>query len=321
MRRQSLQSARVGWIALGIAVLASSTHSSFAKELLSVLSPLSLLFLAEALTAFFVLLSFGVLPTLREIARLERKYFVPLLALGIFNGIIAPAILFTGLRQTTAINAELFGRSEMVAMIIFAMLFLREEHFTRAHAIGGSLIVFGTIFIALRGFHEELLIARGDLLILLATATYAVGSTIFKRYLFEVPPQLVIMGRSTVALLLFTLLNPFFEHPLREELRAFPFEFLPALLGFGFIARFLNLFSFYEAVDHLPVSTVSLALSLNIIGGTTFAALYLGEHFAWYHMIGGAFIVLGTMLLQILGMHPSEKDLEKHIRQHHRHHL
>ena len=62
----------------------------------------------------------------------------PLIALGLLNGLIAPLLLFHGLSMTTAVNAELFARMEMVALLILAITILREEHLTRVHVIAGG---------------------------------------------------------------------------------------------------------------------------------------------------------------------------------------
>ena len=61
--------------------------------------------------------------------------------------------------------------------------------------------------------------------------------------------------------------------------------------------------------------------TLNVIGGVAFAHVYLGEAIEWYHLIGGGLIILGALLLEILGIHPSEDAAEEHLKQHHRHHL
>lgn len=321
IRRQTLQSQSIGWIALCVMILASSTYNSFGKQLGTALTPLSILVLSEALTAFFVLLSFGVFPTARRLLRLDRRHLMPLLALGLCNGLLAPLLFFTGLQYTTAINAELFGRMEMVFLMFLAIVILKQEHLTRAHVIASAVIIFGISFVALRGFSEHMSLRQGDPLILLSTFTYACGGILFKKYLHKLDPELVIVSRATIAVVAFLLISPFIDHPLAEELRRFPVVLIPALLGFGFIARFLNLFSFYEAIERIPVSAVSLFSTLNILCGITFAHLYLGEPIFWYHLIGGGLILLGVLLLEILGIHPNEKEMEQHMKQLHRHHL
>ncbi|MDO8649306.1 MAG: DMT family transporter [Candidatus Peregrinibacteria bacterium] len=309
----------VGWVALIISIIAGSSYNSFAKQLGEGLSPLSLIFVSEVLTGFFVLLSFGTVPLVRQILSLQQRHLLPMLVLGVINGIVAPVLWFIGLRSTSAVNAELFGRSEMLAMILFAVLFLGER-IKREHIIAGAVMISGIIFVAFRGFSVSITLQWGDALILLASVVFASGSIIFKRFLHDVPVQVVTVLRSVVAVSAFFFVSPFITHPLVEEIRTFPLELLPALLGFAFIARFLLLISFYEAVDRIPVATVSLASTMNIVGGTLFAHFYLGEQFAWYHMFGGGLIALGVLLLQLIGVHATPEEHERHIRQHPRHH-
>ena len=321
IRKQNLQSQSIGWIALTVMILSSATYNSFGKELGTALSPLSILVLSELLTGFFVVLSFGILPTAQKIVALKRRHLLPLLILGLCNGLFAPLLFFTGLQYTTAINAELFGRMEMVFLMILAIAILKQEHLTRAHIIASAVMICGIAFVALRGFSQSLMLRPGDPLILLSTFTYACGGIIFKKYLHKLEPELVIVSRAIVAIGAFLLISPFINHPLMQELRVFPTVLIPALLGFGFISRFLNLFSFYESIERIPVSTVSLFSTLNLLRGVTFAHVYLGEPIFWYHLIGGGLILLGVLLLEILGIHPNEKEMERHVKQQHGHHI
>ncbi|OGJ61212.1 hypothetical protein A3D88_00825 [Candidatus Peribacteria bacterium RIFCSPHIGHO2_02_FULL_52_16] len=320
-RSSSPSSEALGYIALATLVLSSSTYNSFGKQLTGALSPLSLLVLSEILTAFFVVLAFGVLPTLKKISNIDRKKILPLIILGTCNGVIAPFLFFIGLHNTTAVNAELFGRMEMVMLLVFAIAILREEHLTRTHVIAGSVMLCGILFVATKGFLQTFGLHSGDPFIFLSTSIFAGGSIVYKKFLHDLPPEIVIVCRAFVAVTAFLLLSPFIEHSLFEELQSFPLILIPALLGFGFISRFLNLFSFYEAIERIPVSTVSLLSTFNIIGGVLFASLYLGESIEWYHMIGGALIILGALLMELLGIHPSVKVQEQHMQQHHRQHL
>lgn len=301
---------------MAVLILTSSTYNSFGKELATALSPFTILVLSEALTAFFVVLAFGFLPTLNKVLMIRMGSIVPLLALGIMNGAVAPYIFFKGLSLTTAVNAELFSRMEMVALLILAIAILREEHLTRVHVIAGSVILSGILFVALRGFEEAFTLQIGDILLIVSTFIFASGSIIYKKFLKDIPPEVVIVSRATTAACIFLIVIPFIGHPLLEELHSFPVVLIPALMGFAFISRFLNLFSFYEAIERLPVSIFSMFSTVNIVGGVLFAALYLGERIYWYHLIGGALIVLGALLLEILGIHPTEKSAEEHLRQH-----
>ena len=110
----------VGFVALAVSILSSSTSTSFAKQLGQSLSPLSLLLLSELLALTFTCLSFGIVPIVREFLRLKRKDFFPLVTVGITNSIVAPLLVFQGLRFTQAANTELFMRTEMLFLFVLA---------------------------------------------------------------------------------------------------------------------------------------------------------------------------------------------------------
>jgi drug/metabolite transporter (DMT)-like permease len=298
---------------LTTAILAGATYNSFAKTLAVGLSPLSLLLLSEILTAFFILLSFGALPTIKLLSRLPRKAMAPLIAVGILNSCIGPLFYFTGLTYTSAVNASLFSASEMLFLLIFAVLLLREK-WTNKQASAGALIVLGIIVIALRGLTEGFVLQRGDFLILFGSVIFASGGIVFRRFLSMLEPQVVILVRSFVAVGAFTVLSPFFEHPFVAETTSLSLALIPALLGFAFISRFLNLFGFYVSIERLPVATVSFFSSLIIIAGPVFAHFYLGEDLLWYHFVGGALIVAGTVLLESFGLHATKEHHRRHLK-------
>lgn len=303
----------IGWICLVTCILSAATYNTFAKQLTSALSPLSLFFLSEFLTGFFVALSYGVMPVIQDLRKLKKNVRLPMLIVGLLNGTLAPLLLFPGLRLSSAVNASIFGNIEPFFLVILAVIFLRES-FHRKHALCMIATVLGMITISMRGFTEGFEMRIGDMLLVLSSACFAAGGIVFRRYLSEVPPHLVLFARATTAVSCFFLLSPFLNHTLMEELRVFPFALIPVLLGFGFISRFLNVFTFYEALDHLPVTTVSILMNLVVIPSSVFAYLILGETIESYHLIGGALIVIGGLILEFAGAHKDEELLENHLR-------
>lgn len=308
----------IGWIAMTGTILAGSTYSSFAKDLTNVFSPLSLVVFSEILTLAFVFLSFGLIPIARELFALPRSRILPLLGIGILSGTIAPLLIFTGLSSTAAVNATLFGNTEMLFLLLLATVFLHER-LEAAHYLSLISITFGIVFIAFRGFTEGMALRPGDILLILASASFSVGDLIFRRWLHDIPAHTVIVGRSIFAvtgLSIIALLLPSLS-PI-GEMHAMPLKLLPVLLGFAFISRFSNIFCFYEALNHLPVSVISLFSNISIFTAIIFAHLFLGEPVYGYQVAGGVFIIFGTILLEVVGHHhPSEEHQEAHMQLRH----
>lgn len=316
---QKMNATSVGFCALGISIAAGSTFGVFAKSLTGALSPMALVFVSELLTGFFVLFSFGFVPTIKELIKLKRRSFFPLLTFGVLAGILGPLLWFTGLHVTTVVNAALLEKLNVVILTLFAVTLLGERVSAR-HGLAVIATLIGAAFIALEGFTAGFSLRAGDLIILAATTCFALSSIVIRLYLKNVEPHLVLLSRSTFAILFFFLLSPFIEHPFISEVRNFPTSLVPTLIGFAFVSRFISGFSYYQAVERLPITTVSIAGPLDTIGALALSYWYLGESIEWYHFIGGGCIILGVILLEVLGAHPSEekhKQTLKH-RIHHR---
>lgn len=311
---ESTDEKAAGWIALTISTIAGSTFTAYAKQLTTALSSLSLMFVSELLTAFFILFSYGFLPVIRRLIHMHRKDLFWLLVVGFLNGVAGPMLLFAGLFYTTAVNAIFYSNIQLVFIVVLAAFVLREK-ITSAHYSAIYTIMAGIVIISLQGFTAGLSIQSGDILVIASSLGYAFGSVYYRKYLSHIEPHVALFARSSVAMLTFFAVSPFIPHPFITQLKHFPMELIPALLGFGFIGRFLNSVTYYQAIDRIELTTVSLVGSLGIIGSILFAYIYLGEPIAWYHYVGGVFIILGTILLEVVGTHKNEEDLEMHLKQ------
>lgn len=318
--REKTSSKTLGWVALTVAIIAGSTSVTFAAALAGALSPLSMLFISEALTMLFTVLSFGLFPIVRKIIRLKQKNILHILLVGLSNSVIAPLLAFTGLRMTGPINAELFIRAEDIFLVLLAVAVLGEK-LKKQHILGALCVLLGVAVVSLRGFSEAITVSRGDMYILLAAGFYACGGILYKKKLHTVEPELMIFCRTCIALSIFFLSSPFMHHTLLEELRHFPTELIIALLGYGFLARFVNLFSFYESIERLPVRTVSLLLNLGLVGSIGFAHVYLGAAILPYHLAGAGFILIGSLFMELESITGRKMNFAAHLKHKHRSHV
>ncbi|PIR49176.1 hypothetical protein COU80_00300 [Candidatus Peregrinibacteria bacterium CG10_big_fil_rev_8_21_14_0_10_55_24] len=315
-RRMRLHSRTIGWASLAVMIPAASTYAAFAKVLTGVFSPLSMLFLSESMLLIFAILSFGLLPLLHSLFRLKRSLLPQLLLLGTLNGALAPLLLFIGLQHTTAINTELFGRTETIFIMLLGANVLHQR-IDRPHIVGGAVILLGILTATLEGFSNGITLHSGDVFILLSALTFSIGGTVVRKSLLRVDPALLIIARSGMALCVFFLVSPFIAHPFIDEVRLFPLTLLPALIGFGFIARFVAVFTCYQAIERLPVHTYALMATTTVAGSIFFSHLYLGEPLHWYHGVGTLCIILGAGLVHMKGLYASEQHFRTHIHAQH----
>ncbi|MDD3896613.1 MAG: DMT family transporter [Candidatus Peribacteraceae bacterium] len=307
----------VGWSALSVMILAGSTTSSFGKQLTGTFSPLSMLLVSELLMLLFAVFSFGGIPLVHKLLKQKPHTLLALLSIGVINGGVAPYLWFSGLSRTSAINTQLFGMTEMLFLMIFASFFAREK-ITRAHIGGGIVISLGLLIVTLKGFHESIALNTGDIFIILSCLSYSIGGTIIRKKLHRTAPELIIFARSATAILLFFLISPFISHPFISEVMAFPLALIPVLLAYGFISRFLLVFSFYESLKHLPVASVSLLSTVVVGTALLFAHFYLGEPIHWYQAAGAALIMAGAIIVQSSGLRKLEQHLTHYWMSHHR---
>ncbi|MDD5624097.1 MAG: DMT family transporter [Candidatus Peribacteraceae bacterium] len=313
--RPASRALSTGWVALFVMILAGSTNPAFGKQLTGTFSPLSMLLLSEVLMLLFAMLSFGFLPTFRHLLKIRRRQLLFLVIAGSINGIIAPLCWFSGLHATSAVNAELFSMTEMIFLMLLSVFVLRQP-LGRSHVFGGTIVLFGVTTVALQGFTDGLTLGRGDLFIMLSCFLFAMGGTIVRKELHRLEPQLIILVRSAIAISFFFLISPFRERPFIDEVQLFPLVLLPILLSYGFVSRFLLVFSYYEAIERLPVATFSLFSTLVVAGATLFAHFYLGEPIHWYQAAGGGLIIFGASLVHLQGLLPKEVLLRQYLKSH-----
>ncbi len=294
-RRQLHALEKTGYVfALG-SVIFDGTYGSLAKGLTEFLSPVTLLLLSEGLVATFVILTLGLLPLIRQIARLSQKQLLVGLLVGVLNSGIAPFLWFTGLKYTTAVNAAMLSSAELFFVLMYGKLFLRES-LNRMQVIGAGIALCGVGIIALGGTHESFGIHVGDMLILSAGAVFSVGTILFKKFLSDVHPEVALFLRNISGIFLVAVLGAVFGSPLYLELSVFPASSLIPLLCFAFFSRFLNISLLYASLDRLPATKVALIQNATPVSGMIFAALILHESVSHHQILGAIFIVFGLLM-------------------------
>lgn len=280
------------------AVIWSGTYNALAKGLTPFLSPITLLLLSEALTAVFIILTFGIVPLCKELRTMNAKSIAIAAGIGLLNSAVAPLLWFTGLARTSAINASMLSSAEVLCVLILGSVLLHEK-IGRMQALGGLTVFVGIVIINVATVSESISVHVGDVLVLLGAFTSGTGAVLFKKYISHVMPELAIAIRNVAAIIAVSIASFFLSHSFGAEVAAFPLRLVVLLLAFTFFSRYLNLTFYYEALDRLPATTVSLIEIATPLAGLTFAFLILGEQIHANQMLGGIFIVFGLMLEQV----------------------
>lgn len=286
-------------IVLGFgALLWNGTYNALAKGLTPFLSPITLLLISEMLTAFFILITFGLFPLIRELKKMDAKSIWIALFIGLLCSAVAPLFFFTGLARTSAINASMLSSADIIIVLIGAHFLLREQ-VSRMQMLGGAIVMLGVVIVNTAGTGVSSSVHIGDFFIVVGAFISGAGSVLFKKYLSHVMPELAILIRNIGGIVVISVISFFLRGSFVEEVTAFPLEKVLLLLAFTFFSRYLNLTFFYESLDRLSATTLALIQVATPVVGIFFAALILGERIQSYQVLGCTFILFGLMLEQV----------------------
>lgn len=279
-------------------LLWSGSYVALAKGLTPFLSPITLLLLSETLVAIYIVMTFGLVPLLRELLKMTPTAVGIAMIVGLLNSAIMPYLWFTGLSMTSAANASLLSSADVIVVLLLGWLILKEN-VTGMQLIGIAVAMLGIVIINLGiGTAGAFTLHKGDLYIVLGSVASGAGAVLFKRHLSHVMPEAAILIRNLTAMVIVSVIAFAYAMPLTEEVARFPVEKVLLLLAFTFFSRYLNLVFFYESLDRLPATTFSMIQVGAPLSGLVFASLLLGEQILPYHVLGALFIICGLFLEQ-----------------------
>ena len=281
-----------GSIAALISTIFIASYSTFTKILLGHFSTYSLAAIAQIFSVITMAFFFGAFPEFKKLKTLPYKVIWGLIAVGILSAVIQPLFLFTGLLKTSAINGALISRTQMVMVSLISALWLRER-VTPPQIAGTVVMLGGAYFIATHGLTESLAWGSGDLLLFAAAFFGALSTAVFKRFATEVSPQLVVLRRNTLGILLNLSIVPFIFQFRHDFNPIFDVKVLAVLTVFSLTVIVGAQSLWYKAVEVIPANRASNIGMTSPIFGVLFAMGILGEKLTSYHMIGGVLILIG----------------------------
>lgn len=285
---------KYGLIAALVSTMFISTYSTFSKILLEHFSTYSLAALAQLFSVITLLIFFGALSEFKNLQKLSYKELWALIIVGLLSAVIQPLFLFQGLLQSPAINSVLISRTQMVFVGIFSAIWLRER--VTGHQITGTIVMLsGAYFIATKGLTEHMMLSGGDSLLLGAAFFGALSTNVFKMYLSEVSPHLVVLMRNLFGVILNLTLVPVifgFQHSFKELAQT---DVMITAILFALVAIVGAQYLWYKAVELIPASGASTIGMTSPFFGVLVAMVVLGEKLSFFHMIGGLLIVIGLI--------------------------
>ncbi|HYD23354.1 MAG TPA: DMT family transporter [Croceibacterium sp.] len=241
--------------------------------------------------ASLVLAPFAVRPLMRDWAAVVRGWKAILL-LGLLGVAAFNALLYTGLKYTTATNALLLQAAIPPAVMLFDRLFFGVRS-TLWQALGVLASVFGVVVIVFEGDPAAALrlhFGRGDALVLVSIVVWALY-TVFLRLRPGISPV------SFIATTFFIGVAAMAPLALWEGQ---PVVWSPGLGGaFLYVALLPSLLSYFiynHATGIVGPARAGQAITLMPLFGAFLAAGLLGERLHGFHFAGMALILAGIGL-------------------------
>ncbi|MBV7508710.1 DMT family transporter [Bacillus sp. sid0103] len=277
-------------------ILASSIWGGMyvvVKVVVSVIPPLELVWL-RYLVAICALLIIGFIT--RQNWRIEKRYFLLIIAIGIIGNAISIVAQETGTMLSTAQTGAIITSSTPAFMVIFARLILNER-FTLKKGISVCLATIGVLLIVGIG-DVNLSSTLGGIALFIAALTWALMSVLVKRLPSDYS-QIVVTTYSILVALI--VLTPFVLPRLQEmNISQLTHSTIwGGLLYLGIVSTACGFLLWNRGLQMLNASSGGIFFFFQPVVGTLLGWLILGENIGGTFWIGSILIFIGVLFVII----------------------
>jgi drug/metabolite transporter (DMT)-like permease len=224
-----------------------------------------------------------------------RREWLPLIAMGIFNGVIPYTLITWGELHISSALAAILTAAMPLFTILLAHYWTHDERLTISKAIGIVVGFVGVGVLFLPHLREGIQIQFwGEFAVVVSAASYAIATLVARKFLGGVSHVVASTGQLASTAVMMLPLSLAFDNPfvLRPSLAAIGSLTILALLGTAF-AYIL----YYWLIEHTGVTRTSLVTYLIPITGILWGALLLGEAITWEAIVGLLLIIAGVGLV------------------------
>ncbi len=256
--------------------------------------PLSLSFWRWTV-ALLILLCFSI-RHLWEQKQIIRKHFRFIAVQGLLGVAGFNSLIYIAVQTTTAINAVLVNSCIPVLIAVFSWILYKEMMIPR-QCLGVLISLCGVLLIIARGEISHLLTMsfnRGDLLVLIAAAIWALYSANLRKYPKELHPLAYLSG------IIITGLMAIFPFYLMEMYSGRSIIITASsIVTILYVAIFASLLAFIfwnRAIRSVGANKAGPFIHLMPVFSTILAVFFLGETFHVYHLQGMLLIFCGILM-------------------------
>lgn len=295
---QSPQQAAPGaatYLVTALAPLFFSTNLIFGRMVVPDVAPFTLAFIRWFCVAL-ALAPFALRERVAVREALSRRGLLVLL-LGFLGMWICGAMVYLGLRWTTATNAVLITTTSPMFMVVLEAIFMGAAIGLRQVA-GSLLALAGVAVIVLRGQLSDVLgvsFSPGDLLVLLGAISWAGYSILYRDAGLRRLPNLslfcIVAAAGALLLVPFSLAEVVAGAPMPTTRQAWT-----GIAGIVAISSLLAFSTFQFSIRRIGASAAGVFMYLMPVYGVLLAVFALGETFHRYHAAGIGLVMAGVVM-------------------------
>lgn len=224
-----------------------------------------------------------------------RRAWLPLIGMGIFNGVIPYTLITWGELYISSGLAAILTAAMPIFTVVFAHFLTRDEKLNTLKTIGILVGFLGVVLL----FLDELTLGLrmefwGQFAVVIAAASYAIATLIARTFLSGVSHVVASTGQLASAAVMMLPLSLAFDQPL--GLRP-SFIALSALAILALVGTAVAYILYYWLIEHTGATRTSLVTYLIPITGILWGALLLHEPLRFETLTGLALIIAGIGLV------------------------
>lgn len=242
-----------------------------------------------------VLLSPFCLPSVMRQWSTIKPYLGKLIMLSLLGMVLNQSLGYYAGLTTSASNMSLIY-SLVPLMSVFLSLPLLGKRISALSLVGGILSLFGLAYMLGEGdvtFFLHQAVTQGDILMLVASLSYAAYCVLLKRWQMPLSNWVNIYLQGSCSLIMLTPLW------LTSDQLLPPQASISLIAYAGILASLFAPWLWVKSVKIMGADSSAMFMNLLPVIAVALAATLLGEQVHRYHLLGGVLVIAGVMLSQL----------------------
>ena len=240
-----------------------------------------------------------------------RREWTPLIAMGIFNGVIPYTLITWGETHIASGLAAILTAAMPLFTVLLAHFWTRDERLTAAKVSGVMVGFVGVVVLFMPELRQGIRMEFwGQFAVVVSAASYATATLVARKFLGGVSHVVASTGQLASAALWMLPLSLAFDNPfaLRPSLAA-----IGSLLTLALPGTAIAYILYYWLIERTGATRTALVTYLIPITGVMWGALLLNEPLEWEVLIGLAVIVAGVALVNRQSAPTQKADVDETV--------